>query len=124
MISPSLVRAYEQSSYEVKVPGNDFYLQIGSCSKELDALLQQHGAVQCAFITADNPGSVKCTEEENQARRRALTAEIEKLSFVYYGGRGIPRDSGWQPEISASCLIYATEIGVSKMFPIFVNGYP
>jgi hypothetical protein len=66
----------------------------------LDSLMALHG-VQCAcYITADNPGSKKSTEEKNTKARQSLISALKRKKLTFFTGQGRPDNGTWPPEES------------------------
>ena len=65
----------------------------------LDVHLAGSAEPGAAFITASNPGSVVCSDEENQQRNHALRVRIDELGVsAVYAGQGRGTDGQWPPE--------------------------
>lgn len=53
-----------------------------------------------AFITAWNPGSEPVSSAQNRKQNSLLEERITQGRYIYFEGKGIPREEGWEPEDS------------------------
>ena len=103
VIDPSTVQAYLETEYRVHgQPG--FALRIDQASADLLRLQQEHGAECSAFLSACNPFSRPCTDEENAARCVALTQELRRRGFEFLPWVGQHPSNDWPGEKSALVL--------------------
>ncbi|AOX99252.1 DUF3293 domain-containing protein [Jeongeupia sp. USM3] len=102
-----LEAAYRATRYVV--PALQLGLRIGRRHPDLDAVLQQHGVVAWAFVSAANPRSVALCEHENRARHQNLTDTLAQCGVTWFDGIGEPLDAGWAPESSALVLGVSAE---------------
>src|SRR5438067_2235057 len=109
MIDPTLLEAFRNTRFIVDGPQGEITLRVGERNRQLDELLENFGETGCAFVTAWNPGAVKLSDAENNARQNALIAEVQARGLPFLLGRGVGRDSSWPAE--ASILI----VGASRL---------
>jgi len=100
VIDPDLLEAYGATEFVIEGPRGDIMLRVGEHSRELDDLLASHGAEQCAFITAWNPGSRRLSAEENGERHHELVRTAEERQYPSLPGRGEARSRDWPLERS------------------------
>ncbi|BCL75379.1 hypothetical protein JHS3_11150 [Jeongeupia sp. HS-3] len=98
----SLDAAYRATRYVV--PALQLVLRIGRSHPDLDAVLQQHGVVAWAFVSAANPRSVALCEHENRARHQNLLDALVAQGLTHFDGLGEPADRNWAPELSVLVL--------------------
>ena len=67
-----------------------------------------------SFITAENPSSVKLSDDENEKRNESLETILRKNKYQYMKGIGIPNNHEWQPE--NSFIIF--NLGLNKSIEI------
>ncbi len=82
------------------MPGSVIDIRVGNRHAELDELLPEPLVTEWAFITAWNPGSKLLSAQQNAARHEELMQIVRDHGYQYYGGAGIPDNSGWMPERS------------------------
>lgn len=102
--------AYSQTSHWVDAPDGPIRLRVGERSQALNSLLDSFGVKRWAFITASNPGSVRCSGEENGKRQMALVGRAHLLGFHTLPGRGIGENGDWPPEESLLILGIPREV--------------
>jgi uncharacterized protein DUF3293 len=82
MISPSLLIAYRQTSYQV----GGIKIRIGRRSPAMDRLLLLAAAQEAAFITAYNPYSRRMPFGWNQRMQARLTAAMRRHQLIPANG--------------------------------------
>ena len=93
--------AYRATRYHVcDSPLGAFVILCGEPSPELATLLAAEPVGQWAFVTAENPGSVRLDRRANAERMRQLRAAVEALGFRHYPGRGEGIGGDWPAEES------------------------
>lgn len=100
VIAPELIAAYCETDYRVDAVDAPFALRIGQSSPELRALLRAHHADCAAFLTACNPGSVRCSDVENDRVQAALRDDLRSLNLIVFGGVGQDASAVWPGESS------------------------
>lgn len=117
VISQSLLVEYNAAEYHVNAV-TPFILKIGIFSPELVRLYRKAGLDCAAFITAYNPGSQAFSDKANQARNKALQAQIETMHYQYLLGAGKCADDEGTGEISLLILgiNLATASNIGKQF--------
>lgn len=95
-----LAELYSHTSYCVHAPQGTIRLRIGEQSAALDELLDQHGAVTWAFITAWNPGSMRLPRMENERNNRDLQERLQRMGYQSIPGEGAGDNGLWEPEAS------------------------
>lgn len=104
MADDALLAAYRQTRFCVDTAQGRIVIRVGEPCAELDALLRGTGCERWAYITACNPGSVRLSDEENEARQRELEAAVRELGHSMLPGEGIGDDGTWPPEPSILVL--------------------
>jgi hypothetical protein len=110
---------YRATTYRVFVPrAEPIDLRIDEPSAALDVLLDGENVRTWAFITAWNPGSRQLPREENDKRQAALASSIERHSWRFLNGVGIPARQDWQAEESFLVLGISSEaaLALAKRF--------
>ncbi|WP_417068718.1 DUF3293 domain-containing protein [Niveibacterium terrae] len=108
-MSPELVAAYRAARYRVDA---GFELRVDRFCAPLAALHRACGVACSAFITACNPGSVRCDAAENAEREASFEAGIRALGFAFLGGRGSDPQGLWPDE--ESLLILGLELDLAR----------
>ena len=85
-----LVEAYRATSYRGKPRGEPDW------SLRLDEPAPVDGPI--AYITADNPGSRRLSDDENTRRRRRLETELREASHSFFPGRSVADEGDWPDE--------------------------
>jgi len=93
-----LLTAYRNTDFIIYVPGGELVMRCEQESHAIDELVKTFGKTTCAFITAQNPGSVKLGVLENAQRHQELLHE--RIGYPHFPGRGVERASSWDPEES------------------------
>ena len=102
---PVIDSAFRATTYRVYVPNAAAIdLRVGERSERLDAMLDERGCDEWAFITAWNPGARPSSRSENDARQAALRRALRERGFDWLEGSGIPADGSWQAEASVLVL--------------------
>jgi uncharacterized protein DUF3293 len=102
-ISPDLIRAYEATDYRVLEPV-PFTLKIGKPSPALADLYRRAGIGTACVITAWNPRSEICSDVENHAAQRRLTADLDRAGFKHMPAFGADPTDEWKGEASLLVL--------------------
>lgn len=89
-----LQAAYEATKYWVEFPPGSFYLRCGEVSESLDALLDARGEDEWGYLTANNPNSVRVSDEENERRNSRLARRMAS-DYVVFSGLAVSDDGGW-----------------------------
>jgi hypothetical protein len=97
--SPELAAAYENAQYVV-FAARDLVLKVGKASRELDELLEFHGAETAAFVTAANPRGARRSGERNAAAAAALGDLVAAAGYPRYMGEGRDPRGEWPAEPS------------------------
>lgn len=115
-IDQHLLKAYRETIYQVFEPS--IALKIDTINPVLNQFLQENDVTTWAFITAWNPKSQVLSYKENTQRHQELIQIVEKAAYPYFIGKGIGKDSNWEPEWSLFILnISKTEaIKLGKYF--------
>ncbi len=93
---------YHQTCYETFSPR--LYVRINKRHTSLDRFLQSQKASTWAFITAYNPQSEKCREEENVQAQANLVKRLQEMGKAFWEGQGIGDEGDWPPEPSLLIL--------------------
>lgn len=108
-----LFKAYRETCFVIDVPGKEIHLRIDEPNPAADALLEENGVTEGAFITAWNPGPNRPSPAENHQRQQSLEGQIQSAGFRFLSGRGIGTDPKWIPEESAFIFGMPRESAVS-----------
>jgi uncharacterized protein DUF3293 len=95
-----LLAAYRNTDFTIYAPDGELVMRCEQESDAIDELVRTFGKTNCAFITAQNPGSVKLGVFENAQRHRELVHEVNRIGYPHFPGRGVGRASSWDPEES------------------------
>lgn len=99
-LPPDILEAYRRTRYRVSAPEGEFVLRVDGPSDPLRELLRKHPKGGAAFITADNPGSVRVSTEKNRQARQVLLRELEQMGLPFYLGVGEDPSGRWPGEES------------------------
>lgn len=108
-LPPDILEAYRRTHYRVSVPESEFILRVDEPSDRLREILREHPEGGAAFITADNPGSVRISTEKNRSARQVLLLELEQKGLPFYLGVGEDPSGRWPGEESFLVLGIALE---------------
>jgi hypothetical protein len=95
-----LIDAYRNTDFIIEASAGELIMRCGENNDAIDDLLSSLKESECAFITAHNPGSVKLADSENAHRHQMLLREVIGMGYPHLPGRGVGRDSTWEPEES------------------------
>lgn len=95
---PDLIREYTNARFEVNDPS--FVIRVGNLHPDLDAFIAQKGKSNWAFITANNPASVRYSVQANEYRNFALLDVLDDMDLMYFHGQGVCDEGDWLPEYS------------------------
>ena len=110
-----LIDAYHQTEYRVLLGEKSFNLTIGQYCQALKGLFDDEGVRSATFITAWNPRSQLCDENQNKQRQRTLKAELCRKGFRVIPGFGEDPSGKWPGEESIFVL------GIDKSSAIAVG---
>lgn len=118
MRTPELEAAYLATDYWVEdAPNGPFAIRVGEISIELEELLLEEVAVEWAYVTACNPGSMPLSDEENRARTECLRDSLIAPGMRFYPGVAVGDDDSWR---EASFLVLdlseGDALGLAKRF--------
>jgi glycine/D-amino acid oxidase-like deaminating enzyme len=94
MLSPELIRAYEDADYVVFAQP-PLILKVGVPSLRLDQLIEQEGATTAAFVTAANPHSEQRPAAQNAAELAKLDQIVAAAGYPWRPGEGREPDGAW-----------------------------
>jgi Protein of unknown function (DUF3293) len=114
MVDPGLLAAFRKTRFIASSGDKEIILRVGEPNQELDGLLVRYQANGAAFITAWNPGAVRLSNRENDARQAALLSESKRRGYPYLDGQGVADDGMWPPE--DSILIVGIDRAEAKAF--------
>jgi putative PIN family toxin of toxin-antitoxin system len=97
-LTPDLIDSYERALYALDW---GTVLRIGVHDRDLDRLLESHGASTAAFVTAANPRGEARDPAANEAAMAALRAS---LALPWLPGEGRDLDGRWSAEPSLLVL--------------------
>ena len=95
-----LLAAYRSTDFIIQAPDGELTMRCEHDNDAIDDLLARLGKRNSAFITAHNPGSVKLRSSENAQRHQELLHEVKRIGYLHFPGRGVGKDSNWDPEDS------------------------
>ena len=95
-LSPALLEAYRAAEYIVHDP--QVVIRIGEPNAALDALLADEE--RAAFLTAANPRSERCGDEENRRFIAALREALDAAGWRSLEGEGRDAKGAWPAEPS------------------------
>jgi hypothetical protein len=107
-----LLTAYRNTDFVIYAPDGEMVMRWERESDVIDELVRTFGKTSCAFITAQNPGSVKLGVFENAQRHRDLLHEVNRVGYPHFPGCGVGRGSSWDPE--ESVFIVGIPIGEAQ----------
>ena len=96
--------AYRRTTYAARTSAGEIQIHPGLPSQDLDALLDQCGADQWAYLTAYNPGSRLLSSEENVGRQQALLQAVQDRGLTVFEGESVLDPAAWPPEPSLLIL--------------------
>ena len=96
--------AYRQTTYTARTRAGEIQIHPDLPSPELDALLDQRGADQWAYVTACNPGSQILSSDENVRRQQALLEAVQHRGLPVFEGESVLDPAAWPPEPSLLIL--------------------
>lgn len=97
--------AYAATHYRVLLDSGAVSIRIGQpLPAEVRALLDRHGAVRAAFLSACNPRSTLLAADENAQRHGALLAALASLGVACVPGAGHDPRGTWPPEDSVLAI--------------------
>lgn len=108
-ISIELLKAYFETKYKTNSTPI-FSIRIGAVNNKLNQYMKKKNFKNWSFITAENPNSIKLSDDENSKKNEWLETILRKNRYQYMRGTGIPNNSEWQPE--NSFIIF--NIGLNK----------
>jgi hypothetical protein len=96
--------AYRRTTYTAWTSAGEIHIHPGLPSPALDALLDERGADQWAYVTACNPGSQLLSSDENVRRQQALLEAVQHRGLPVFGGESVLDPAAWPPEPSLLIL--------------------
>lgn len=112
MADDALLAAYRRTRFCADTAQGRVVIRVGETCPELDALLRVTGCERWAYITAFNPGSVRLSDDQNDARQHELEDAVRLLGHPIFPGEGIGEDGAWPPERSILVLGMEREAAV------------
>lgn len=112
MADDALLAAYRRTRFCADTAQGRSVIRVGETCPELDALLRATGCERWAYITAFNPGSVRLSDDQNDARQRELEDAVRQLGQPMFPGEGIAEHGAWPPERSILVLGMECEVAV------------
>jgi hypothetical protein len=95
MIAPDLLAAYRATQYVVQGESESITVRIDQTSTSADRLLQAHGVVRGAIVTAWNPGSRESDPALNRARTLALKRETRSGGWAFLPMTAEAQEPAW-----------------------------
>jgi hypothetical protein len=88
-IDPDLLAIYQKSDYRVLGEGeNDFVMHIGKPCPPLRSLMLRAVVSTACFVSAYNPRSEPCSDDENARAQTRLTQDVSQMGLSYLEGVG------------------------------------
>ena len=112
MADDALLAAYRRTRFCADTAQGRVVIRLEETCPELDALLRATGCERWAYITAFNPGSVRLSDDQNDARQRELEDAVRQVGHPMFPGEGIGEDGAWPPERSILVLGMEREAAV------------
>jgi hypothetical protein len=81
-----LMRAYARTTFRAYTTAGTIDIRAGHRNAQLERLLRTQGVNDWAFITAENPKSVRVSAAVNRTRRAKLRRVVKALGFQYMAG--------------------------------------
>lgn len=116
-LSPELAAAYENAEYVV-FGARDLVLKVGKPSRELDALLEFHGADTAAWVSAANPRGERRSQDANAAAHSALNDLVAAAGYPCYLGEGRDPQGGWpaEPSVLVIGIYRENAVALGRLF--------
>ena len=88
-IDPDLLAIYQKSDYRVLGEGeNDFVMHIGKPCPPLRSLMLRAAVSTACFVSAYNPRSEPCSDDENARAQARLSLDVSQMGLSYLEGVG------------------------------------
>jgi len=110
VIDPATIQAYRETHFVVENEA-PFVLLVGQQNEALAALHKMAGVESSAFVTAWNPYSKRCSDEDNVKRQEALAHDLHQLGLRFVNGVGRHPSSDWA---EPSFLVLGVSLEVAK----------
>lgn len=118
-IDPDLLSIYQKSDYRVLGGGeNSFVMHIGIPCEPLRNLLLRTGVSTSCFVSAYNPRSEPCTDEENARAQAQLTQDVRQMGLSYLEGVGEDPDGecAGEPCLLVLGISYENTVTLGKRY--------
>lgn len=89
-----LADAYRRTTYRVWAPGRELQLRLGKEDPGLAKLLREAWVEGAALLTAWNPGSRRCSSDENESAQQRLLVELAQAGHPCLRARNEPDAAG------------------------------
>lgn len=101
----TLEAAYRSTIFRVRIDGGEHDIRVSQALPTAVAavLSGQSTTKSGAFLTANNPGSRRLSQAENDRRNRQLAERLKRRQVEFHEGEGIDGEGKWPAE--KSCLI-------------------
>ena len=96
--------AYRRTTYIARLGQSEIRINPDRQSAELDMLLNEHGAIEWAYVTAHNPQSRRLTDEDNAKRQMELINAVQDRGLAFFEGDAVADDGKWPAEPSLLIL--------------------
>jgi hypothetical protein len=113
-----LEAAYRDTDYRVdEAPNGPFVIRVGECCADLEELLLEEVALDWAYLTACNPGSIELPADENVRRTVELREALVGAGWKAYGGVSAGRDGIWEePSFLALDIPESAAVDLARRF--------
>lgn len=95
-----LEEAYRRTTYSAATPAGELRLRIDQENPSLRRLLEMHGVKSFAYLTAANPLSTACGDDENGVLNEKLSRLLAAGGYITFPGHGAGDDASWAAEPS------------------------
>lgn len=104
LISPEMLKAYEEAIFSVNTISGKIHFQINRNSAELNSFLHSEMCTTAALITAYNPFSQPHSLEANEFAQQRLAQELYNRQIRFVLGEGRDAKGIWDAEPSLLAL--------------------
>jgi hypothetical protein len=95
-----LINAYLTTDYIIDDTLGMWMINIDQMDKPLSSYLHKFKQPTAAFITAFNPMSKRCKENQNKQQQAKLVKQLQQNSVTFLTGFAIDQDGAWPQEDS------------------------
>ncbi|MGL1901403.1 MAG: DUF3293 domain-containing protein [Fibrobacterales bacterium] len=89
---------YLNTDYVVCMGGQEYHIRVNQVPVKLQLLMEDMGWSEALFISADNPGSERLSDQENQSRYEQLKKKLTLMGCEMWYAEGRPLSGDWPIE--------------------------